>query len=301
MDKESLFGQIIAHHGVAVEVAFQNGDRSKVRVSRQSGHVVGDEVEVKGERLYRQERRSALHRRAPGTQGVQVIASNLTHLGIVSVCEPPPRTGFIDRAIVLARIGDISPFLIVNKMDLAGSQKYLETVQEEYGRALDVFSVSAKTGQNLDQLEAYLSHHEPSVLIGPSGVGKSSLTNRLIPESNLITGSLSEATGRGRHTTSTATLQKNGSGIILVDTPGVRDYGLIELTSSELAQAFPGFEQIEDPCRFRNCRHIGEPGCAIEAHLATNPHFVKRLDMYRQLLSEIETNGNGPKSKGKAR
>lgn len=297
----AMRGQIVAHLGVAVDVALESGELKRVRVSRRAGHVVGDLTQISGERLIRLERHSELRRRAPGRLTHQVIAANISHLGIVTVAEPPPRIGFIDRAMILARLGNIRPFLIVNKLDQPEGQAYFEELQAIYENSCPLFGVSATTGHNMNQLRQFLAQAEPSVLIGPSGVGKSTITNCLIPSAKLTTGALSEATGRGRHTTSVATLQKNDDGLTLVDTPGVRDYGLIELTATELAEFFPGFEDVEHSCQFRNCRHRREPGCAVTEQANANERFAKRVALYHQLLDEVEDYEEQLKSKGQYR
>lgn len=281
--------RIVAHHGVEVEAEpATGGERRRLRISRRSNLVVGDEGTLDGERLRPLPRRTELLRRAAGGVGTQPLAANVALLGVVVTRDPPPRSGLIDRAVVAARAAGIEPIVIVNKVDLPGVEELVGELREHFAGALEVLGVSATAGTGVPELEARLHRAGLSVLVGPSGVGKSSLTNRLLPHADLEVGALSEATGRGRHTTTRATLWRSEAGVELIDTPGIRDFGLVKVPADELAHHFPGFEPFEAACRFRDCRHRGEPGCAVAAAVAAHELPEERLEAYRTILAELE-------------
>lgn len=289
-------GLITAHHGVEVEVAFTTGKRRMVRVKRSSGHVVGDDVEVTGEMLRRLPRRTELRRR-DGGGGIHLVAANLDVLGIVVALNSSP--GFIDRAIVAARVAQLQPFVVVNKCDLDDTAALLADLRRIYADSLPVFAISAMDRTGLAPLQAFLNQGHRGVFVGSSGVGKSSLLNALCPEINLKVGKVSDHNGLGRHTTTVSTLHPLSGGGELVDTPGFRDFGLVDILAEELAIHFPGFEEHgEVSCRFRNCRHRTEPGCAIIRLVASGHIPAERYAVYLKLLGEVEADQSEARSKG---
>src|SRR6185369_8862608 len=279
-------GLITAHHGVEVEVLFATGKRRMVRVKRSSGHVVGDEVEVTGEVLLRLPRRTELRRR-DGRGGIHLVAANLDVLGIVVAPHSP--TGFIDRAIVAARVALLQPFVVVNKCDLEDSATLLADLQRIYAGSVPVFALSARNRTGLATLQAFLHEGHRAVFVGASGVGKSSLLNALCPAIDLKVGKVSDHSGQGRHTTTVSTLHALDGGGELVDTPGFRDFGLVDITAEELSSHFPGFEEHgEVRCRFRNCRHRTEPGCTVISLVELGQIPADRYNVYLELLAEVE-------------
>jgi ribosome biogenesis GTPase len=293
---QSEAGVIVSHRGVAVEVELSSGSRELVRVKRRSGHVVGDRVRVSGERLTREERDNQLRRRSPGG-GVHVVCANLDVLLIVVAVEPPARTGLIDRAIVAARSQHIEPLVVVNKVDLDGGAALAERLAALYaGAGVRVLVASAERGDGLDALAAAIADAGRAAFAGHSGVGKSSLTNRLVPAAELGVSHLSEASGKGRHTTTVATLHRLPDGGELVDTPGIKEFGLVEVEPADVAACFPGLDALAPgDCRFRNCLHKGEPGCALDTLVDDGTVTTERVDAYRALLREVET-GEDPRA-----
>ena len=280
-------GLIVAHHGISVEVLFENGTRRMVRVKRNSGHVVGDNVVVTGEVLKRLPRRTELQRR-DARGGIHLVAANLDVLGIVVA--PLSPGGFIDRAIVAAQSARLKPFLIVNKCDLDGTEELLIELRRDYAGSVPIFPISAAKRSGLAPLEAFLSEGHRGAFVGTTGVGKSSLLNALCPEIDLKVGSLSQYKGMGRHTTTVSTLHALSGGGELVDTPGFRDFGLVDITVSELAEYFPGFEEHRNViCKFRNCRHRSEPGCAVLTLVEQGRIPAERYATYMEILKEVET------------
>jgi len=280
-------GVIVAHLGVAVEVLFVDGERAQVRVKRNSGHVVGDSVTVCGEVLQRHPRRSELRRRDT-RGGVHLVGANLDVLGVVVAPVPVPPEGFLDRAIVAARSAGLNPFVVINKCDLPGAAELVEAMRRCYGTTLPIFPLSAARRDGLDPLRAFFAEGHRGAFVGTTGVGKSSLLNALCPDIDLRVGEISDH-GLGRHTTTVATLNLLEGGGELIDTPGFRDFGLVNISTDDLAAHFPGFESFTvSGCRFRNCRHRSEPGCAV-AQLATAAALpAERYVTYLQLLDEVE-------------
>jgi ribosome biogenesis GTPase len=293
---QACAGLITAHHGVEVEVVFTTGKRRMVRVKRSSGHVVGDDVEVTGEVLRRLPRRTELRRR-DARGGIHLVAANLDVLGIVVTLQSPD--GFIDRAIVAARVAKLQPFVVVNKCDLDDTATLLADMRRIYAGSVPVFALSATDRTGLAPLHAFLNEGHRGVFVGSSGVGKSSLLNALCPAIDLKVGKVSDYKSLGRHTTTVSTLHALSGGGELVDTPGFRDFGLVDILPEELAVHFPGFEEHgEVSCRFRNCRHRTEPGCAVIRLVDLGQIPADRYSRYLELLGEVEADQSEARSKG---
>lgn len=279
-------GLILSHYGVAVEVLFPDGERRMVRVKRNSGHVVGDRVLVEAELLERLPRNTELRRR-DARGGIHLVAANLDVLGIVVA--PMSPAGFIDRAIVAARAAGMDPFVVINKCDLAQAQPLAAALKSTYAGVVPVFALSAARGEGLDPLRAFLREGHRGAFVGTTGVGKSSLLNALCPEIDLKVGEVSDYKSLGRHTTTVSTLHALPGGGELVDTPGFRDFGLVDISSREIAAYFPGFEALEEHgCRFNDCRHRQEPGCAVTALVEAGGLCAERYQIYLAVLAEVE-------------
>jgi len=288
-------GVIVAHLGVAVEVAFENGRRRVVRVKRNSGHVVGDNVVVTGGVLQRMSRRTELRRR-DGRGGIHLVAANLDVLGIVIAHQSP--AGFVDRAIVAARVAELQPFVVVNKSDLPGTSELFRMLNDTYSGSVPIFAISAVNRTGFEPLREFMSRGYRGVFVGSSGVGKSSLLNVLCPEIDLRVGAVSDYKNQGRHTTTVSTLHSLSDGGELVDTPGFRDFGLVDITVEELATHYPGFEGHDEiSCRFRNCRHRTEPGCAVIKLAEEGIILLERYKTYLDLLVEVEAGQAEARSK----
>jgi ribosome biogenesis GTPase / thiamine phosphate phosphatase len=279
-------GLIVSHYGVAVEVLFGTGERRMVRVKRNSGHVVGDLVRVAEEVLERLPRETELRRR-DARGGIHLVAANLDVLGIVLA--PMSPSGFADRAIVAARAAELSPFLVFNKCDLAQARPLAQALGELYAEAVPCFALSASSGEGLEPLRAFLHEGHRGAFVGTTGVGKSSLLNALCPDIDLKVGELSDHKWLGKHTTTVSTLHALPGGGELVDTPGFRDFGLVDISSDQVAAFFPGFEALEaHGCRFHNCRHQKEPGCAVTSLVESGGISSERYLTYLAVLAEVE-------------
>jgi ribosome biogenesis GTPase / thiamine phosphate phosphatase len=281
-------GVIVAHHGIAVDVLFASGQRQLVKVKRREGHVVGDNVVVKDHRLSRLPRRTELCRR-DSRGSVRIVGANLDVLGIVVSPMPLPTPGYIDQAIVAARQAGLTPVLVVNKKDLADAEIFADEIMGIYTDIVDIFVVSAVTSEGLGDLEQYLGQGVRSFFVGITGVGKSSLLNAICPALDLRVGELFTAGNRGCNTTTVSTLHSLPNGGELVDTPGFNEFGLVDISTEDLAGFFPGFEAaMEDRCHFRDCRHRTEPGCAVSARVETGEISRERYDTYLEIYDQIE-------------
>jgi ribosome biogenesis GTPase len=265
-----------------------DGHRVRFPVRRDSSFVVGDRVRVEESRLEVMPAEGVLRRR--DTRGrVRAVAANLDVLGIVLAPRPETPGGFVDRGVVAARAAGLEPILVVNKSDLAGADALREEMVRSYGGVAPAFFVSASRGDGLDALRAFFAGGRRGVFVGTSGVGKSSILNALCPDLALTVGEINEWSGLGRHVTTNATLHALPDGGELVDTPGFRDFGPVEVSSHELASFFPGFEHaLEAGCRFRDCLHRSEPGCGVLAALAAGTLPPGRHAAYLDLLAELE-------------
>lgn len=231
-------------------------------------------------------RRTRLERAATGGRDLtQVIAANAQQAMIVSSFEDPPfRPGLVDRWTLLALRGGMEPLLCLNKVDL-GSLDAAHRVIHEANIPLDTLYVSAKTDEGLEALRARLTGRS-TVLVGHSGVGKSSLLRRLLPDAEAATGDLSERTRKGRHTTSSSRLYPLPEGGLLIDTPGVRSVELGRTAAEEVAGVFAEIAHAP-PCRFNPCSHRAEPGCAVLAGVASGTVPRAVYQRYRKLLEEV--------------
>jgi len=183
------------------------------------------------------------------------------------------------------RIG-VRGLICLNKADLLdedGRSRFRERFAHYEHIGYPVIQISAKTEHGLDPLLERL-RDQTSILVGQSGVGKSSLVNALIPRQDVLEGCLSDATGLGRHTTSAATLYQLDSGGELIDSPGVRSFRLGDLSRQELEQGFREFTPFLGQCRFHNCAHLAEPGCAIRAAVEAGQIRQERLESYRHMV-----------------
>jgi ribosome biogenesis GTPase len=281
-------GVIVSHHGIAVDVLFASGQQKLVKVKRREGHVVGDNVVIKDQRLQRLPRRTELCRR-DSRGSVRIVGANLDVLGIVVSSMPLPTPGYIDQAIVAARQAGLTPVLVVNKMDLAGAENFTDQIMGIYKNIVDVFVVSAITGEGLEAPKKYLGQGVRSFFVGITGVGKSSLLNAICPALNLRVGELFTAGNRGCNTTTVSTLHSLPNGGELVDTPGFNEFGLVDISIEDLAGFFPGFEAaMAGRCHFRDCRHRTEPGCAVSDLVETGEISRERYDTYLDIFEQIQ-------------
>jgi ribosome biogenesis GTPase len=234
-----------------------------------------------------EERSSVLRRRSPGkTRGTRAVAANVEQVVVVGAARQPDwDTYLIDRFTAVAEANHLPIVIVINKADLDSDAARHGTVYSQAG--YKVLVTSTKSGEGLDQLRLHLGAHV-SLFTGPTGVGKSSLLNALVPGLRLRTQEVSTRSGGGRHTTVSAEMHALGSGGFVVDTPGLRDIGVWGLEPLEIAAAFPEFSPFAGHCRFDNCRHLEEPGCAVIQAIERDDLSRSRHESYKRLLEEAD-------------
>ena len=230
-------------------------------------------------------RRTTLYRHTPGAR--RAVAANIDCLLIVAA--PRPVTGLdqIDRYLALARLCGVQAHIVAGKCDLADFAEWAQAVRDYRALGYPVSETSTKTGDGVQALRAALEHRH-CAMAGLSGAGKSSLINALFPDAQASTQALSGAgAGQGRHTTTASRLYSFAAGGWIIDAPGVRDIRLWAMPAAELAAGFVEFSSLIAHCRFNDCRHCGEPGCALAAAVERGEISARRLDSYRRLLAFV--------------
>ncbi|HEV8037931.1 MAG TPA: ribosome small subunit-dependent GTPase A [Bryobacteraceae bacterium] len=263
--------------------------RERIRC-RHSGDVsIGDRVLFSPDRHRIQEvlpRRTALSRADPHNPHIQrVIAANVdVVVNVVSLKTPPLRPGLIDRYLIAIGKSGAEPLLCVNKIDLLESAEELDAVRPYQDIGIPVILCSASTGAGLDELSGALAG-KLCVLAGHSGVGKSSLLNALDPQLQIATGSVSEANEKGRHTTTSSALYRLPNGATVIDTPGIREFGLWDITRDDLRHYYQEFGAYQ--CAFADCTHVHEPDCAVKRAVASGAISEARYESYARILASL--------------
>ncbi len=296
-------GRIVAHFGRPLDVR-PEVDGEAVRCHMRAnleGLVTGDRVIWRGRQdaegaivegvvVARGERTSMLER--PDARGqLKPVAANIDQILIVFAVEPEPHPNLIDRYLVAAESTGIAPVLVLNKIDLlpedGGTLMALLHRYEALG--YQVVATTTERENGLDALHARLAGNT-SVFVGQSGVGKSSLIDRLLPEEELRIGALSKDSRKGTHTTTTARLYllPSAAAAELIDSPGIREFGLGHLNEQQVAEGFIEFRDLLGHCRFRDCRHRQEPGCALLEALERGDIHPERFASYRRILDSLE-------------
>jgi len=299
--KDALVGMVTGVDLGRYHVLLQD-DRSVMATMgkelRKDGAVVGDRVALAGDtsdtqgalsRIVRVEPRTSLLRRSAddSDQVERVIVANATQMAIVvAIANPEPRTRLVDRYLAAAFDAGLKPILIITKTDLASTEEFLKNFD---GLSIPVVETRSDS-PNLDAVHALLANNM-TVMVGHSGVGKSTLVNDLVPGTFRATGVVNEVTGRGRHTSSSARAIKLPGGWI-IDTPGVRSFGLGHVKPENLLKSFEDLSRLAEECP-RDCSHLeGSPDCALDEAVAEGAVSAMRLDSLRRLMSSLSTAGN---------
>ncbi len=236
----------------------------------------------------RSERSTELQR--PDDSGnLRTIAANIDLVVLVVATRPECHSNLVDRYLVAAEVQGIQPVILLNKADLLDTERDAETIAmlarlEAIG--YEVLYSSSISEHGLTGLQQRLQGHT-AIFFGQSGVGKSSLVNALLPGSDSRVGELSEANEKGKHTTTTARLYHLPGGGTLIDSPGVREFSMVNLNREQLEYGFIEFRPLFGTCKFRNCSHRTEPGCALLAALEKGEIFPQRWDSYQHILGSL--------------
>lgn len=263
---------------------------------------VGDEVEMEIEAIeeesamidHIEQRKNYVARVSPHNKRQHhIIASNLDQsILFATLKEPKTSQGFIDRFLVSCESYHIPAIIVFNKADL-----YRKKEMEKFDLLKDIYSAigytvvltSVETGLGIEEVKALL-HNKTTLLSGHSGVGKSSFINAVFPSFNLRTQEVSGWSGKGLHTTTFAEMFDLPDGGQIIDTPGVREFGLVDISKQELSHYFPEMRGLMNECQFNNCMHINEPGCAVKNAVNAGTVSVDRYASYLTILDTMEEN-----------
>lgn len=297
-------GRVLSGTGGVWQVRVDTGNvrdaslRGRLKLVSDSGVKlsVGDNVKlVEGERgdawmiTEIVPRSSQLARREPGGRaGERVVVANLDQVVVVfAAANPEPHPRMLDRFLVIAEANSLASRIVINKSELVPAALTRKRFADYEAAGYPVHFTSVVEQMGLDELHLALDG-KTSALSGPSGVGKSSLMNSLYPGLNLRVGAISESVNKGRHTTVGAVMHPLPRGGYVADTPGLREVGVWGLDPVDLPDCFPEFRPFVHECRFGNCSHLSEPGCAVIAAVKEGGVSAARYDSYSRLRVELE-------------
>jgi len=288
--KGTLRGTVVAAFGRQYEVESDDGTRRLCFTRAKKSLVAcGDEVEITEtgkdqgviERLC--DRRSLLYREDAFKQ--KLIAANVTQVIVVVATEPSFNPDLITRCLCAAEDQELEPLIVLNKADLSARLEEARTLLAPFAElGYPVLELTAR--QDVGSLRDRLAGHV-SLLVGQSGMGKSTLTNALVPDAQAQTREISAALDSGKHTTTFSRLYRLPDGGALIDSPGLQMFGLAQLSRGALEHAFREFRPFLGQCRFRDCRHEAEPGCAIRGALDAGTISPQRFGQFRALRDEL--------------
>ncbi|GGW79162.1 small ribosomal subunit biogenesis GTPase RsgA [Alteromonas halophila] len=303
LDEASLIsGKVIGRFGKHADVEDQSGTVSRCHIRRTINSVVcgdnvlfspGEDAErdrgVSGVIELVKDRQSELTR-PDFYDGVKPIAANIDQIIIVSSVKPALSLNIIDRYLVACEDIGIRPLIVLNKAEMLDVDERQSTEQalaiyQELG--YQVLFTSCKTGEGLEQLNAYLNDNV-SIFVGQSGVGKSSLVNQVLPDADEQVGDISDNSGLGQHTTTAAKLLHLPQGGDLIDSPGVREFSLWHLPSERITWGFIEFRDYLGGCKFRDCKHLDDPGCLLRDAMEKGEISAVRFASYHKILSTME-------------
>ncbi len=289
-------GVVLAREGGGLRVLLDGRERAAVlrgKAKRSSDRAVaGDRVRIDpttiGDAVLGidgvEPRHSVLARRIPGGRGTRAVVANVDQVVVVTATvSPAPLLQLIDRLLVVAEANDIPPAVVINKIDLQPADAVVSHLR---AAGYTLVTTSVRGGIGIDTLRELLAGKE-SVLTGASGVGKSSLLNALEPGLGLRIGEISAKVMRGTQTTVAAVLVPIPAGGFVADTPGISDVGVWEIDPRQLPQCFPEFTAAET-CRFADCSHRSEPGCAVRGAVETGTIPASRYESYVAIRAELE-------------
>lgn len=287
-------GIVVSHFGQQLDVEAGDGSQQRCHVrSNIDSLVTGDRVVWRAGKptgvVVARETRESLLQRPDNFNRLKPVAANIDRIVIVIAPEPLAHANLIDRYLVAAEHSGIQPLLLLNKADLLDPSRdaALLTMVERYRDiGYPLITASCKQAGGLNELKALLKDHI-SAFVGQSGVGKSSLVNYLLPGTDTRVGALSEAHAKGRHTTTTARLYHFPDGGSLIDSPGIREFALWNLAPDEVLHGFVEFRPFIGHCRFRDCQHEQEPGCALLEAVEHGHIQAERFASYQQILDSI--------------
>jgi ribosome biogenesis GTPase len=287
-------GLVVASYGKRYDVELANTSGIEIRKiscvtrGKKTDLACGDKVTIKltdkAEGVVETclERASILYRSSAIKS--KIIATNVTQMIIVLATQPSFYEGLLNRCLVAAEAAKIKPLIVLNKCDLAEVDDAKNKLKLYQDLGYEVLHLSAKL--DITGLQPYLKNQQ-SVLVGQSGMGKSTIINALLPNQNVRTQVMSEALDSGKHTTTAAHLYHLDATSSLIDSPGLQEFGLHHLANEQLELAFIEFRPYLGKCRFNNCKHLHEPDCAVIAAVNEGKISASRLGFYQDLTQEL--------------
>lgn len=291
---------VISRFGQHADIETSAGEVLRCNIRRTVGSLVtGDEVAfrpapeteqgLQGVIEAVEERRSVLTR--PDTyDGIKPVAANIDQIFVVSSPLPAFSSQIIDRYLVACEDIAIRPVIVLNKADLLDSANsdYIEARLQVYRDiGYQVAVVSAKQAAGLTQLTELMANNV-SIFVGQSGVGKSSLVNAILPQAGIDTGAVSANSGLGQHTTTVAKLHRLANRAALIDSPGIREFGLWHIEPERVTWGFRDFRPFIGGCKFRDCKHRNDPGCALQEAVANQQIDAERLENYHRIIDSLQ-------------
>ena len=272
------------------------GDKVLWRLGKETQHSISGIIEAVHPR-------SSVLSRPDVYDGLKPIAANISQILIVSSVLPAFNSDIIDRYLVAAEQTQITPVIVLNKIDLFDGLEgnfhntANKQTQSEIKQKLQIYqdigyqiiTTSSQSTQGIESLQQQLSQHT-SIFVGQSGVGKSTLVNTLMPELGLLTKNVSENSGLGQHTTTVARLYHFNDGGDLIDSPGIREFGLWHLTPEQVCHGFIEFSPFIGLCKFRDCKHQNDPGCALISASKENKIHPERFASFQRILASLSEN-----------
>jgi ribosome biogenesis GTPase len=293
-------GTVITHHGKELIVRNEDGDVINCQLRQNLGTIVcGDRVlfqyldtssEPKSAVVIACSERDNLLQKSAFGGKAKAVAANIDQVIVVCSLVPRPNSYLIDRYLVAAENLPATPVIVINKIDLLDEEN--EHVVNDINMIYDtigyrVLETSALRSTGLDELQTMLAG-STSILVGLSGVGKSSLVKDLLPDIDIRIGEISEASREGKHTTTVSTLYALPTGGHLIDSPGVRDFSPVNLDKEQILNGFIELRHYRGMCKFANCSHTNEPGCAITEALEKGEVSLQRVNSFRKMLEDSE-------------
>lgn len=284
--------RVIEQHRSELKLATEQGEITLLLQASMPDMVVGDWLLLDDQQhlIRLLERKSLFARKAAGSKvDKQLISANVDTALIMSSMNNDFNLNRIERFLALANEAGAEPVVVLTKADLAvDGNDYLQQVQA-LDQLLSVITINGLDSTAADQLTPWLTPGNTLVLLGSSGVGKSTLANTLMGEQSLATGSIREDDAKGKHTTTSRSLNHTPGGVLILDTPGMRELQLAD-NKEGISKTFADIEALADQCRFGDCQHQTEPGCAVQAAIGSGELDSRRLSNYQKLLREEAMN-----------
>ncbi|MCC2644727.1 MAG: rsgA [Burkholderiales bacterium] len=288
-------GLITKSYGRGFIVEVENLTYTAVTKAKKVDYVVGDQVLVdiindKQVQIISLIPRNNLVYRMDQNRS-KLIASNISQIIIVIAIKPNFNPNFLNSCLLFAESAGVYPHILINKSDLVESEEFIQHITKLYQEKLGYSVISLSAATNCDKLVPLLKEQQ-SLLIGQSGVGKSTITNWIIPEAFTLVDEITKSETSGRHTTTNATLYHIDKSSSIIDCPGLQEFGLYHLSIEELPELFPELSSYLNKCRFRNCRHLNEPDCAITQAYITGAIDKIRFGLLQSLTEKLSQKTN---------